>query len=128
MTHANIEHINLVVSNPERSANMVEMLFGWKERWRGPARDGGSTIHIGTDRDYIAFYTGPNGEHADIRFAKGTPFNHVGVVVDDIEAVEARVVEQGLLPFAHGDYAPGRRFYFLDHDGIEFEVVSYDQG
>ncbi|MEM7190453.1 MAG: VOC family protein, partial [Pseudomonadota bacterium] len=23
------------------------------------------------------------------------------------------------------DYEPGRRFYFADHDGIEFEVVSY---
>jgi hypothetical protein len=30
-----------------------------------------------------------------------------------------------LRPFAHADYAPGRRFYFLDPDGIEYEVVSY---
>ena len=27
--------------------------------------------------------------------------------------------------FNHSDYAPGRRFYFFDPDGIEFEVVSY---
>jgi hypothetical protein len=23
------------------------------------------------------------------------------------------------------DYEPGRRFYFLDWDGIEFELVNY---
>ncbi len=31
----------------------------------------------------------------------------------------------GLEPFGHDDYDPGRRFYFFDDNGIEFEVVSY---
>ena len=31
----------------------------------------------------------------------------------------------GLKPFNHGDYDPGRRFYFLDPDGIEYEIISY---
>jgi glyoxylase I family protein len=35
------------------------------------------------------------------------------------------VKAEGLEPFGHADYQPGRRFYFLDADGIEFEVVSY---
>ena len=35
------------------------------------------------------------------------------------------VVAAGLTPFSHADYEPGRRFYFLDPDGIEYEVVSY---
>ncbi|MGJ8556368.1 MAG: VOC family protein, partial [Sulfitobacter geojensis] len=26
----------------------------------------------------------------------------------------------------HADYEPGRRFYFHDTDGVEFEVVQYD--
>ena len=48
--------------------------------------------------------------------------------VDDLDATEARVVAAGLTPFNHGDYAPGRRFYFFDPDGIEYEVVSYAGG
>ena len=36
------------------------------------------------------------------------------------------VAEHGLEPFGHDDYEPGRRFYFFDWDGIEFEVVSYE--
>ncbi|MEK7687259.1 MAG: VOC family protein, partial [Pseudomonadota bacterium] len=61
-------------------------------------------------------------------FAKGQPLNHIGVEVDDLAAVEARVLAAGLRPFAHDDYDPGRRFYFLDPDGIEYEVVSYRRG
>ena len=58
-------------------------------------------------------------------FAKGRPLNHIGVEVDDLDAIEAKVVAAGLKPFGHADYDPGRRFYFLDPDGIEYEVVSY---
>ncbi|MBX9859304.1 MAG: VOC family protein [Sphingomonas sp.] len=125
MTSPFIEHINLTVSNPEQSAAMVESLFGWHERWRGPSRDGGLSIHVGSDTGYIAFYTGPDGMHRDIRYPKGEPFNHVGVQVDDLDDVEARVMALGLIPFGHDDYDPGRRFYFLDDNGIEYEVVSY---
>jgi len=58
-------------------------------------------------------------------FAKGQPLNHIGVEVDDLAAIEAKVVAAGLRPFGHDSYDPGRRFYFLDPDGIEYEVVSY---
>jgi catechol 2,3-dioxygenase-like lactoylglutathione lyase family enzyme len=125
MTHPFIEHVNLTVSDPDRTAGILSAIFGWHERWRGPARDGGRTIHLGTDAAYVALYTGPAGEHADVRYPKGEPLNHVGVQVDDLDLAERRVKAVGLVPFNHGDYEPGRRFYFLDPDGIEFEVVNY---
>lgn len=125
MTQAFIEHVNLTVSDPDRTAALLSAIFGWHERWRGPARDGGRTIHLGSDAAYVALYTGPDGQHADTRYPKGEPLNHVGVQVDDLGAVEARVVAAGLTPFNHADYEPGRRFYFFDPDGIEYEVVSY---
>jgi catechol 2,3-dioxygenase-like lactoylglutathione lyase family enzyme len=61
-------------------------------------------------------------------FTKGRPLNHIGLEVDDPDAIEARVIAAGLRPFGHADYEPGRRFYFLDPDGIEYEVVSYANG
>ncbi|MGZ8998596.1 MAG: VOC family protein [Allosphingosinicella sp.] len=120
-----IEHVNLTVSDPERAAVTLERLFGWQVRWQGPAQNGGRTIHIGTKHSYIALYTGRNIAYGAENFVKGRPLNHIGVEVDDLDAVEARVVEAGLTPFSHGDYEPGRRFYFLDPDGNEYEVVSY---
>ena len=125
MASLRIEHVNVTVSDPERSARLMERLFGWKVRWDGPSLNGGRTIHVGTDDHYLAFYTGRGVTYSEDDFRKGRPLNHVGVEVDDLDAAEARVIEAGLTPFSHGDYEPGRRFYFLDPDGIEFEVVSY---
>lgn len=120
-----IEHVNLTVSDPERVARIMERVFGWHVRWQGPARDGGRTIHVGSDHAYVALYTDSDAAHEARDFGKGRPFNHIGVEVDDLDSTEARVAAAGLTPFSHGDYAPGRRFYFLDPDGIEYEVVSY---
>ncbi len=123
MPQGYLEHANLTVSDPERSAVLLQQLCGWHERWRGPAQSGGWTIHVGSSRDYVAVYS--NGEQPVERYSKGAPLNHVGLVVDDLDAAEAIVVSAGLTPFNHADYQPGRRFYFFDWDGIEFEVVSY---
>ena len=47
------------------------------------------------------------------------------VVVEDLDGVEAKVKAAGYHPHNHGDYEPGRRFYFDGPDNIEIEVVSY---
>ncbi|HEX4848974.1 MAG TPA: VOC family protein, partial [Novosphingobium sp.] len=79
------------------------------------------------ERDYLAVYTNEGRAKGQNRpYPKGTPLNHIGLVVDDLDAAEAAVIAAGLEPFNHGDYEPGRRFYFFDWDGIEFELVSYN--
>jgi len=123
MHRGTIEHANLTVNDIERSSEFLQKLLGWHERWRGAAMNGGETIHVGDDRAYLALYT---DRQAHERFAKGAPLNHVGLVVDDLDAAERVVLDAGLESFNHADYEPGRRFYFFDWDGIEFEVVSYE--
>jgi catechol 2,3-dioxygenase-like lactoylglutathione lyase family enzyme len=120
-----IEHVNVTVTDPERAAALMQALFDWRIRWQGPARDGGRTIHVGSDDHYIALYTGRDVAYGPDDFAKGRPLNHIGVAVDDIDATEARVLAAGIETFNHADYEPGRRFYFFDPDGIEYEIVSY---
>lgn len=122
MPSGHLEHVNITVTDIDRSAALLAQLMGWHIRWRGPSMLGGETIHVGGENDYIAVYS----RGAEIkRFAKGVPLNHVGLVVDDLDAAEAAVKAAGLEPFNHADYEPGRRFYFFDWDGIEFEMVSY---
>lgn len=122
MPSGTLEHVNVTVSDPDRTAALLQRICGWKERWRGPSQLGGRTIHVGSDANYIALWTDGKGPR---HFAKGVPMNHVGLVVDDLDAVETIVIEAGLEPFSHGDYEPGRRFYFFDWDHIEWEVVTY---
>lgn len=125
MRSSRLEHVNVTVADPAQAAKLMQELFGWTVRWEGPALNGGHTIHVGSDSQYLALY-GPREPATPAKdFAKGRPLNHIGVEVDDLDATEARVVAAGLRPFSHGDYEPGHRFYFLDPNGIEYEVVSY---
>ena len=122
MAQGMLEHVNVTVSDPRRTAEMLERLFGWRIRWEGPAKLNGRTVHVGTDDSYVALWSPPPG----MAFGEeDSRLNHIGVVVTDLDAAEARVKAEGLEPYNHGDYEPGRRFYFDDSDGIEFEVVSY---
>jgi len=122
-----IEHVNLTVTDPERTSEMLQAVFGWRERWRGRERDGSIGIHVGGASSYVALYP-PRPPAKARQWPKSRPFNHLGVEVADLEACEARVRRQGLRPYSHGEYAPGRRFYFEDLDGVEYEVVSYAGG
>ena len=117
-----VEHVNLNVSDSKRSRDFLEEVFGWKTRWEG-STDYGHTVHVGDADDYLSL-TSPHTPPAQPR-PVGAVFNHVGVTVDDLDATEARLNQAGAETYAHGDYDPGRRFYFVDADGIEFEVVSY---
>jgi catechol 2,3-dioxygenase-like lactoylglutathione lyase family enzyme len=125
-----LEHANFSVSDPQRTADMLCGLFDWRIRWSGDAIHGGRTFHVGGPSErgdsYVAIYA-----QAEMRQAAPNDYrtvgalNHIGVVVEDLDAVEAKVLAAGFETTNHGDYEPGRRFYFHDHDGIEFEVVSY---
>ena len=123
MPKGSLEHANISVTDPERSAALLIDLLGWHERWSGPSMGNGRTIHVGCADAYLALYT---GSHVAGDYAKGNPLNHLAFVVDDLDAAEEVVMRHGLEPFGHDDYEPGRRFYFFDWDGIEFEVVNYE--
>ncbi|HGG06285.1 MAG TPA: VOC family protein [Aliiroseovarius sp.] len=126
MTTSFLEHVNVTVSNPKATAAWLGDVFGWRVRWHGAAIHGGETYHVGDDDTYIAVYkpTTDPVEKGETHYMRAG-LNHVGVVVDDLSAVEAKVKAAGFTPFNHGDYEPGQRFYFNDRDDVEWEVVSY---
>ena len=123
MTQARIEHVNLTVSDLDRSIALFEKLCGWTVRIRDMHGVRGEFAHVGADDTYLALWA----DGADYSGQqKGKPLNHVGIEVDDLNAAERAVLDAGLETFSHGKYEPGpRTFYFFDWDGIEFEVVSY---
>jgi len=130
MTVTTLEHVNITVPDPKRTGALLVRLFGWHIRWEGDAMAGGYTVHVGTDEHYIALYRPADPEKLlsteDARASERTGgLNHIAVTVEDINAMEAKIIAAGYVPENHGDYEPGRRFYFYDDDGIEYEVVSY---
>ena len=127
MSKAILEHINMTVSDPDKTAGMLSELFGWKVRWSGDSIHGGRSVHVGNDEDYVALYSvgKPRPLEANETYRLAGAVNHLGILVDDLAAAEKRIREYGIKTHSHQTYDPGSRFYFHDHDGIEYEVVSY---
>jgi len=121
-----LEHVNVTVSDPVKTAEILCDLFDWHIRWQGDAKHGGTTVHVGSDDSYVAVYSmGQMKKGRDDSYSTRGGLNHIGIVVSDLEAAEQRVLAKGFKTHSHADYEPGQRFYFLDADMIEFEVVSY---
>ena len=126
MPFARLEHVNLTVSDPDAVAGLLVQLLGWRVRWSGPSMNGGRSVHVGGDHDYVALYS-PRGATDAAVDSYGTRLglNHLGVVVDDLDAAGSRARELGLEPYEFGDYEPGRRFYVRTPEGLELELVQY---
>ena len=123
-TAARIEHVNITVSDLDRSIALLEDAFGWHVRIRDMHGVRGEFAHVGAEETYLALWA-DGGDYSGQE--KGKPLNHVGIAVTDIDAAEAAVKRHGLSTHSHGKYEPGpHTFYFFDWDGIEFEVVSYE--
>ncbi len=127
MTEARIEHVNITVSDVDTTARMLCDLFGWHVRWAGTAIHGGRSAHVGSDGQYLAIYS--QGQVTDARaddsYTRRGGLNHIGIEVADLDGAQARIREAGFETYNFGDYEPGRRFYFRDGDGIEYEILSY---
>jgi len=125
MSESYLEHVNITVRNPQETADLYCQLFGWKIRWQGGSIYDGTSIHVGGKDSYVAVYSKGGTTQTPDSYSHVGGMNHIAVVVDDLDAVEARVKAAGFTPGSHADYEPGRRFYFDDTDGIEVEVVTY---
>jgi catechol 2,3-dioxygenase-like lactoylglutathione lyase family enzyme len=126
MSIAKFEHVNVTVRDPKKTASMLTKLFGWKVRWEGPSKYDGYTVHVGTDEDYIALYALPRQDQPEEEsYYRTGAVNHFGILVDDLDATEQKILDAGYRTHSHQTYDPGSRFYFHDHDNIEWEVVSY---
>jgi catechol 2,3-dioxygenase-like lactoylglutathione lyase family enzyme len=124
-----LEHVNISVINPRKTAATLTRLFGWQVRWSGAALDDGFTVHVGepeNGQSYLALYQSPKPQNCNSRSHHQTAnLNHIAVTVDDLQELESRVIAEGLSPFNHSENYPGRRFYFHLSAELEIEVVSY---
>jgi len=121
-----LEHVNLTVKDLNRSINFYRDLLGLKIRWQGKTADGKLAVHIGDEKCYLALFQAPNASQMGERNYDEVGFNHFGFVVDDLNALRQKLIDQGITPHLEADYEPGKRLYFIDPDGFEVELVEYE--
>ena len=124
-----LEHINLVVSDIEKSLTFYRAAFphwhvrgGDKGDWYGKPRN---WLHFGDDYQYLAFSDHGVGDNRDLT-GHQVGLAHFAYITSDLKSTIARLVEAGF-PI-HKDGMPDEyreNIYFLDADGYEVEFVQY---
>ena len=120
-----LEHVNLTVSDLDRSIAFYCDLLDLHVRWKGAdrRRAGSARTSATIASTSRCFRRRRDGEVEHDYLRPGV--NHFGFVVDDLDDARRRVTELGRTIHLEADYEPGRRIYFMDPDGYEVELVAY---
>lgn len=113
-----MEHAHLSAADVDRTVAFYRRAFGFEVRHDGTGPYG-RTVHVGTDRFYLALTEGGDP-------AAGTGnFSHLGFVTPDLAAFNARLEREGIPISESASRKEGDAVYVIDPDGVEIEIVGY---
>jgi hypothetical protein len=117
-----LEHIHVNVDSIAATETFLQLaLPQLRRRGGGNAAGYGQWLHIGNEQQYIAL--------TEKKGAKLTEdFRHIGLVVDSVEALMARLAVAGMQPSdvsALDEHPYRRRVYYIDGNGLDWEFVEY---
>jgi catechol-2,3-dioxygenase len=124
-----LEHLNLVVSNIQKSLNFYQAAFPhWKIRDQGKSEWYGKTrnwLHFGDDYNYLTFNDNGEGENRDLS-GHQLGLAHFAFVTNNLDALIERLRNAGYEIAKDGADEPYRKnIYFVDPEGFEVEFVQY---
>ena len=121
-----IEHANLSVHDAGAMTRFLQAVSpDFVVRGQGLDARGRPWRHVGNDVFYVALQTVTEGE-VRTPYDDTPGMNHLGWVVDSVDALEARMREAGFTPNLRVSTHPARiRLYFYDPEGNDWEFVEY---
>ena len=121
-----LEHVNLNVGDAARVTPFLLAAFpDFRIRGGGVDTEGRPWCHVGDDDSYFALTSVGSGRARTADDATAG-LNHVGIEVDDVDAVRARLIAAGFVPYSTLDDHPARRrMYCFDAEGTDWEFVEY---
>ena len=123
-----LEHANIVVRDVDATIRFLSTAFPeFRVRFDGIDGRGRRWVHIGTDTTYIALGKATiEPDSSWIPYSGALGVNHLAYVVDDVDAVQARLTLVGYKNSTVFNNHPYRkRIYFYDPDGNDWEFVQY---
>ena len=124
-----LDHVNVTVVDIERSAEFLRIAFPhFRTRGGGEADDDGmrsAWMHLGTDEAYVCLNQTTLVKQVDRDGSKETGINHVGFIVDDVDALLGKYETAGFKCSMMDEQPSRKRLYVTDLDGIVWEFVQY---
>lgn len=121
-----LEHANLNVRNARVIIDFVCIAAPhFRVRGSGVDDQGRPWCHVGSDDTYLAL-TSLGDAPGRVPYTNSAGLNHLGFVVDDLDALQARMARAGYRPNLEFDDHPARRrLYYHDPEGNDWEFVAY---
>ena len=127
-----LEHLNVSLTDLDRATRALQAIVPeWSVRGTGTWDDGrGHAMrwrHVGDDFQYLALYETPPGQVVEASGAR-VAFNHLALVVDDLDAALARLHAIDV-PLDHvGGSTEHRRsaYVMIEPERLQIELVAYD--
>ena len=127
-----LEHLNVSLTDLDRATRILQAIVPeWTVRGAGTWDDGSGHDHewrhVGDDFQYLSLYATPPGGVLQASGARSA-FNHLALVVDDLDAALARLRAVGV-PLDHigGSTAHRRSAYVvIEPERLQIELVAYD--
>ena len=132
MSTRRLEHLNVTLTDLDRATRALQAIVPeWSVRGAGTYDDGtGRTPawrHVGDDFQYLSLYETPPGRMVEASGAR-VAFNHLALVVDDIDAALARLRAVGIALDHVGGSTEHRRsaYVVIEPERLQIELVAYD--
>lgn len=122
-----LEHANLTCASIDEMLAFVQAAApDWTVRGEDrPVAETRRWLHVGDDETYLALEERePNSPSPHVTY-EHHGLNHLGMVVDDMAALDARMEAGGYRRGAMWDNDVRLRHYWFDPDGNEWEFVEY---
>lgn len=123
-----IEHVNLHVRQVQTAIDFLLCAFPeFTVRFDSGADDPERWVHVGSEDYYLALsLANEAGKESRVLYSSTPGYNHLGFVVDDLEALRARLLLAGYEESTISNYHPARkRAYFFDAERNDWEFVEY---
>ena len=132
MNPSRLEHLNVTLTDLDCATRALQAILPhWSVRGAGTWADDDGAVHawrhVGDDFQYLALYQTPPGRTLRASDARSA-FNHLGLVVDDLDAALARLRDLDT-PLDHigGSTAHRRSAYVvIEPERLQIELVAYD--
>ena len=123
-----LEHANLQVKDVDGMIDFLRTAFpDFRVRHDSGRADPERWVHVGNDDTYLALNLATvSAAPARQPYSASPGFNHLGFVVDDVDALRQRLLGAGYPETTVPNSHPARkRIYFNDREGNDWEFVEY---